>query len=108
MANQRSGGIYFGHSLQSRRLGSTKLVEQYAVAARVESLSVAPEISGVAYNSSRYNLAQKHCDSAPAQDITHTSQNISLLCNKNQAKTQPMKEIAGIATNTIPMGLLVY
>ncbi len=75
---------------------------------RVESLSVAPEISGVAYNRSRYNLAQKYCDSAPAQDITHTSQNISLLCNKNQAKTQPMKEIAGIATNTIPMGLLVY
>ena len=62
----------------------------------------------LAYNRSRYNLAQKYCDSALAQDITHTSQNISLLCNKNQAKTQRMKEIAGIATNTIPMGLLVY
>ncbi len=70
----------------------------------MESLSVAPEISGVAYNRSRYNLAQKYCDSAPAQDITHTLQNISLLCNKNQAKSQPMKEIAGIATNTTPMG----
>ena len=81
---------------------------RHSPTSRVESLSVAPEISGLAYNSSRYNLVQKYCDSAPAQDITHTSQNISLLSNKNQAKTQPMKEIAGIATNTIPMGLLVY
>ena len=40
--------------------------------------------------------------------ILLTSQNISLLCNKNQAKTQPMKEIVGIATNTISMGLLMY
>ena len=34
----------------------------------------------------------------------------TFLCcvTKIKLKTQPMREIAGIATNTIPMGLLVY
>ena len=38
---------------------------------------------------------KKYCNSAPAQDITHTSQNISLLCNKNQAKNTTYERNCG-------------